>query len=144
VRAWIGLGSNVGERRKQIHAAAAQMAPLLANLRLSRLIETAALDRDGNPAPDSPAYVNAVAVGETSLTPRELFARLLEIERCMGRPAAEKSLYLPRTIDLDILMLENAGGAIVVNDPDLIVPHPRLQDRPFLLELMAEITQTAG
>lgn len=139
MRAWIGLGSNLGDRHEEIRAAARSLALFLENLRLSRLVETIALDRDGNPEPDSPAYVNAVAVGETRLSPRELFARLLEIERAQGRPAAEKSLYLPRTIDLDILRLADDGGEIVVADPDLIVPHPRLKDRPFLVELMGEV-----
>jgi 2-amino-4-hydroxy-6-hydroxymethyldihydropteridine diphosphokinase len=140
MRAWIGLGSNIGDRHDQIRTAATHLTTVLDNLRLSQLIETPALDRNGILDPASPSYVNAVAVGDTSLAPRELFLRLLEIERVLGRPASEKSRYLPRTIDLDILRLEDESGVIIVNDPDLVVPHPRLKDRPFLEQLASGLT----
>lgn len=138
MRVWIGLGSNLGDRHAWIRSAAQELEHLLENIRISRLIETIALDRDGCRS-DEPGYINAVIVGETFLLPRDLFEALMQIERALGRPSEEKSLYLPRTIDLDILRLEDESGPLFVNDPDLVIPHPRLPDRPFLEALISEL-----
>lgn len=99
--------------------------------------ETIALDREGRADAAAPAYWNAAVRGETALSARELFAAVLAIETEMGRDPAEKSRYLPRVIDIDILFLEDEGRAVAIRDEDLVVPHPRLTQRSFLLEPLA-------
>jgi 2-amino-4-hydroxy-6-hydroxymethyldihydropteridine diphosphokinase len=119
-RAYVGLGANLGDREGTILAAAERLGPH----RLSPIIET---EPWGYAA--QPKFLNAVAELETSLTPRELHDRLLEIERELGR-RREGPRYGPRTIDLDLLLY----GDEVVEEPGLTVPHPRLAERLFVLE----------
>jgi len=119
-RAYVGLGANLGDREGPILAAAERLGPH----RLSPIIETEPWGYA-----DQPKFLNAVAELETSLTPRELLDRLLEVERELGR-TREGRRYGPRTIDLDLLLY----GDEVVEEPGLTVPHPRLTDRLFVLE----------
>jgi len=119
-RAYVGLGANLGDREGTILAAAERLGPH----RLSPIIET-----EPRGYADQPKFLNAVAELETSLTPRELLDRLLEIERELGR-TREGPRYGPRTIDLDLLLY----GDEVVEEPGLTVPHPRLTERLFVLE----------
>jgi 2-amino-4-hydroxy-6-hydroxymethyldihydropteridine diphosphokinase len=84
---------------------------------------------------DQPRFVNAVAMLETELGPRELLERLLEVERRLGRDRATEERWGPRTVDLDLLLY---GGA-TIDEPGLTVPHPRLAERRFVLEPLAEI-----
>ena len=119
-RAYVGLGANLGDREGAILAAAERLGPH----RLSPVIETEPWGY-----PDQPKFLNAAAELETSLTPRELLDRLLEIERELGR-TREGPRYGPRTIDLDLLLY----GDEVVEEPGLTVPHPRLTERLFVLE----------
>jgi 2-amino-4-hydroxy-6-hydroxymethyldihydropteridine diphosphokinase len=129
-RAVIALGSNLGDRRAALDFAASRLARLLTGLTLSDAIET---DPEGEGLHDQPLYLNAVAVGDTSLEPRALLDALLAIEWDYGRerpyPAA------PRTLDLDLILL----GDEVVDEPGLHVPHPRFRDRFFVLGPLAEI-----
>jgi 2-amino-4-hydroxy-6-hydroxymethyldihydropteridine diphosphokinase len=124
-RAYVGLGSNLGDREETILAAAEQLGPH----RLSRIRET---EQWG--FADQPRFLNAVAELETGLAPRELLDRLLEIERGLGR-VRNGPRYGPRTIDLDLLVY----GDLVVAEPGLIVPHPRLAERLFVLEPLFEL-----
>jgi 2-amino-4-hydroxy-6-hydroxymethyldihydropteridine diphosphokinase len=119
-RAFVGLGANLGDREATIRQAAA----LLGAARLSPIFET---EPWGDP--DQPKYLNAAAELETELGPRELLERLLEIERRLGR-VRDGRRYGPRTIDLDLLLY----GDVVVDEPGLTVPHPRLAERLFALE----------
>jgi 2-amino-4-hydroxy-6-hydroxymethyldihydropteridine diphosphokinase len=120
----------VGDRRAAFAFAADRLSLLLSGFILSDLIET---EPEGEGLQDQPLYLNAVAVGETSLTARELLASLLVIEQDFGRERPYPGA--PRTLDLDLILL---GDAIVV-EQDLEVPHPRFRDRFFVLGPLAEI-----
>jgi 2-amino-4-hydroxy-6-hydroxymethyldihydropteridine diphosphokinase len=119
-RAYVGLGSNLGNREGTLLAAAERLGPH----RLSPIVETEPWGYS-----DQPRFLNAVAELETDLTPRELLDRLLEVERELGRVRGGPR-YGPRTIDLDLLLY----GDLVIDEPGLTVPHPRLGDRMFVLE----------
>ncbi|HEY2219272.1 MAG TPA: 2-amino-4-hydroxy-6-hydroxymethyldihydropteridine diphosphokinase [Gaiellaceae bacterium] len=125
VRAYVGLGSNLGDREGTILAAAERLGPH----RLSRIRETEPWGY-----PDQPWFLNAAAELETELAPRELLERLLEIERGLGR-TRNGPRYGPRTVDLDLLLY----GDLVVAEPGLTVPHPRLAERLFVLEPLFEL-----
>ena len=133
-RAVIALGSNQGDRRAAVALAASRLALLLTNFVLSDLIET---EPEGEGLQDQMPYINAVAVGETSLTGRELLDALLEIEQEQGRERPFPKA--PRTLDLDLILL---GDAIIV-DTDLEVPHPRFRERFFVLGPLAEVAPDA-
>jgi 2-amino-4-hydroxy-6-hydroxymethyldihydropteridine diphosphokinase len=125
VRAYVGLGSNLGDREGTILAAAERLGPH----RLSRIRETEPWGY-----PDQPWFLNAAAELETELAPRELLERLLEIERGLGR-TRNGPRYGPRMVDLDLLLY----GDLVVAEPGLTVPHPRLAERLFVLEPLLEL-----
>ena len=124
-RAYVGLGANLGDRE----AAILRAAELLRPVRLSSIRETAPWGYA-----DQPPYLNAVAEVETALEPRPYLERLLEIERGLGRLRLGPR-WGPRTIDLDLLV----HGDAVVDEPGLTLPHPRLHERLFVLEPLAEL-----
>lgn len=103
---------------------------LLASFRLSAIIETRPV---GEGLEHDPAYLNAVGVGESALSPRELLAALRWIEAAAGRTRSHQGA--PRTLDLDLIL----AGDRVVDEPDLHVPHPRFRQRRFVLEPLAEL-----
>jgi 2-amino-4-hydroxy-6-hydroxymethyldihydropteridine diphosphokinase len=84
-------------------------------------------------SPDQPRYLNGVVVGETELAPRELLERLLDIEREAGR--VRTAPMSPRTLDLDLILY----GDKKIEEPGLLVPHPRFRERLFVLEPLAEL-----
>ena len=128
----MGIGSNLGEPERQIAAA-------LELLRAEEGIEVVAVSslRETEPVGylDQPNFLNGAAAVETELSPRELLERLLAIERRLGRKRGTGPRFGPRTIDLDLLVY----GDEVVNEPGLTVPHPRLAERRFALEPLAEL-----
>src|SRR5690348_10634543 len=126
----IALGSNLGDRRAAIQFAVDRLAPHLAGLTLSDLIET---EPEGEGLESQPLYLNAVIVGETALTAPELLELLLEIERVHGRTRPFRNA--PRTLDLDLILF----GQERLEQPDLEVPHPRFRERFFVLGPLAEI-----
>ncbi len=134
--AYIALGSNVGDRRRNLDAAleALRIRPGIRVLEVSRYWETAPV---GGPAGQGP-YLNAAARLSVDLTPRELLGTLLEIEQQLGRLRQER--FGPRTIDLDILLF----GEQVLDEPGLSVPHPRMHERGFVLGPLAEIAPTVA
>jgi 2-amino-4-hydroxy-6-hydroxymethyldihydropteridine diphosphokinase len=126
---YIALGSNLGDRAEHLRQAREQIdAPDLRLLRASSIYETAPRDVE-----DQPWFLNQVIECETELFPRQLLARLQKIERAMGRK--RRVAKGPREIDLDILLL----GDAVVKAPELEVPHPRMAERRFVLEPLAEL-----
>ena len=129
MRAAIALGSNLGDRDATLTSAAAALRGILTDLRLSSAHETAYV---GAGAPQ-PAYLNAAAVGETALGSRALLEALLETERQFGRERPYPDA--PRTLDLDLILY----GMEIVDEPGLVVPHPRFRQRRFVLEPLAEI-----
>lgn len=128
---YLALGSNLGDRLGHFRAGSEALArhPDIRIIKKSRVYETEPI---GGPAGQA-HFLNAVSQLETSLSPRELLMLLLEIERAQGR---ERLLHWgPRTLDLDLLLY----GAEIIREPDLIVPHPRLTERAFVLEPLAEL-----
>jgi len=123
--AYVGLGANLGDREATIRRA----LELLGATRVSTLLETEPWGYA-----DQPRFLNAVAELETVEPPRVLLDRLLEIERALGR-TREGPRYGPRAIDLDLLLY----GDEELAEPGLVVPHPRLQERAFVLEPLAEL-----
>jgi 2-amino-4-hydroxy-6-hydroxymethyldihydropteridine diphosphokinase len=126
----VAFGANLGDRDRTIRDAAASVAALLTSFRLSPIIETAPV---GDGLENDPPYLNAVGVGESSLSPPELFDRLREIESAAGRTRPYPGA--PRTLDLDLIL----AGDQVVEEADLRVPHPRFRDRLFVLEPLAAL-----
>ena len=137
VTAYLGLGSNLGDRRRHLDAAVGAVAALpgVAGLRLSRVRETAPVGPQ-----DQGAFLNAVAEVRTTASPVVLLAALLAIEARLGRPVrAQRRHWGPREIDLDLLML---GGQTVDTD-GLTLPHPRLHERRFVLEPLHDLAPNA-
>jgi 2-amino-4-hydroxy-6-hydroxymethyldihydropteridine diphosphokinase len=132
VRAYVGLGSNLGEREATLWKA-------LEGLGATEGIEVLAISsfRETEPVGvvDQPRFVNAAAALETSLSPRELLERLLDVERSLGRHRAVEERWGPRTLDLDLLLY----GGESIDEPGLEVPHPRLTERAFVLEPLLEL-----
>ena len=126
----VAFGSNLGSRRERIVEAAAQVATFLSNFTLSSIVETAPV---GDGLEHDPAYLNAVGVGESELTPRELLDRLQAIEHGAGRTRPYQGA--PRTLDLDLIL----AGDSVVNEEGLQVPHPRFRERRFVLGPLVEL-----
>ena len=133
VRATIALGSNLGPRRAHLeHALTALGATEGVELvAASSFVETAPV---GGPADQGP-YLNAVAVLETQHTARGLLERLLSIEAERGRDRAAEERWGPRTLDLDLLYF----GAEQLDEADLVVPHPRTEERTFVLRPLSEL-----
>ena len=128
--AYIGLGANVGPREVTLLRAVDLLAEAddVEMLAVSQLRET-----DPVGIVDQPRFLNGAAQIETSLSPRALLELLLRIEQSLGRVREER--WGPRTVDLDLL----AYGDLTVDEPGLRVPHPRLHERRFALEPLAEL-----
>ena len=131
-RAFVGLGSNLGDQEGLIAAA----VELLGSEEGIEVVAVSTL-RKTDPVgyEDQPRFLNGVAELDTELPPRELLGRLLEIERRLGRVRGQGPRFGPRTIDLDLLLV----GGVVLDEPGLTLPHPRLQERRFVLEPLAEL-----
>ena len=130
-RAYVGLGSNMGDRERMLWGAIHMLAfnPEVDVAAVSSLRET-----DPVGVVDQPRFLNAAVAVDTELGPRALLELLLSVERELGR-THECRRFGPRTIDLDLLLY----GDEVVDEPDLTVPHPRLHERRFALEPLAEL-----
>jgi 2-amino-4-hydroxy-6-hydroxymethyldihydropteridine diphosphokinase len=128
--AFVGLGSNLGDREATLCAAVAALDrdPEIEVVSRSRLFETEPV------GPPQGRYLNAAVGLRTRLAPRQLLARLLAIEREAGRRRGRQR-NAPRTLDLDLLLYEDR----CIDEPDLVVPHPRLQERAFVLEPLCEL-----
>ena len=126
----VAFGSNLGDRDTAIREAAGKVAALLTNFRLSQIVETRPV---GAGLENDPPYLNAVGVGESTRSPRELFEQLRTIEEAAGR--MRSYLGAPRTLDLDLILV----GDQVLDEADLQIPHPRFRDRRFVLEPLAEL-----
>jgi 2-amino-4-hydroxy-6-hydroxymethyldihydropteridine diphosphokinase len=126
----IAFGSNLGDRHTAIREAAGKVAALLTSFRLSPIIETQPV---GDGLENDPLYLNAVGVGESAFSPRELLERLRAIESAAGRTRSTPGA--PRTLDLDLIL----AAELVVDEPDLQVPHPRFRERLFVLEPLAAL-----
>jgi 2-amino-4-hydroxy-6-hydroxymethyldihydropteridine diphosphokinase len=130
VRAYVGVGSNLGDRWGHLALAARELRarPRVALVRASRVWDTAPL------GPPQPRYLNAVLEVEADLPPPVLLAVLLEVEKVGGRVRGPVR-WAARTLDLDLLLY----GDDVVRVPGLVVPHPDLVSRRFVLAPLAEL-----
>ena len=124
----IAIGSNLGNRGAHLDWAVSRLRGFIDSLEVSSYIETAPVGV--KPQTD---FLNAVAVGHTSLAPRALFEQLLALEVERGRD--RKGTGEPRTLDLDLILY----GGVTIDEPDLVVPHPRFRERAFVLDPLAEI-----
>lgn len=131
--AYIAMGANLGAREQTLREALKLLAAnqYVQVLKVSSFLETKAV---GGP-PNQPNYLNAAASLETTLSPRQLLDLLLEIERKLGRVRSTPERNQPRTIDLDVLLFDDR----VINEPELVVPHPRMHERKFVLKPLSEI-----
>jgi 2-amino-4-hydroxy-6-hydroxymethyldihydropteridine diphosphokinase len=123
------MGSNLGDRRGHLVFAVARLAQHFQRFRVSTTIDTKPVGVTG----EQPDFLNAVAVGETQLTARQLFERLMAVEAERGRKRPFPGAA--RTLDLDLILF----GDWIIDDPDLIVPHSRFRERRFVLEPLSQI-----
>ena len=124
-RAFLGMGSNMGNRRRYLADAVESLTGVVG---VSPVYET---DPVGGPPQE--AYLNVVVELATALTPRQLLGVAHRLESAAGRVRTER--WGPRPLDVDVLLV----GDMVVNDPDLIVPHPRMWSRRFVLAPLADL-----
>ena len=132
MKAVIALGSNLGNRELYIDSAVAELAKIIEITHLSTNHET-----DPAGGPEQPKYLNAIAIAETELDPRELLIVMLEIENKLGRK--REVHWGPRTIDLDLIVF----GDEIIDSETLVLPHPRAHERKFVLEPWLEIEPDA-
>lgn len=127
--AYLGLGSNLGDRLEQLREAVRLLAATdgIEVVRSSRVFETEPV------GPPQPAYLNAAVEIRTTLEPRELLEAAQAVEHALGRVRAER--WGPRTIDVDILTFDDR----TVDEPDLEIPHPRMHERGFVLVPLGEL-----
>lgn len=125
MRAYLGLGSNLGDREANLRKAVAGMTDLVA---VSPVYESSPV---GGPPQDD--FLNAVAALDTRLSPRQLLDLCRRLEEQAGRVRTVR--WGPRTLDVDVLLIDE----LVVDEPDLVVPHPRMMERAFVLGPLADL-----
>ena len=133
VPAYIGLGSNLGDRRRLIGAALQRLSkrPGVRVVKVASLRET----KPVGPVLDQPPFLNTAAELLVRLNGRSLLREMLAVERALGRDRRCERAQGPRTIDLDLLLF----GDLMIDERELVVPHPRLAGRRFVLEPLAEL-----
>ena len=135
MRAFVGIGANLGDREATIRRA----VELLDEIDGIEVVDMSALRETEPWGPvEQPAFVNGAVAVETALEPPELLVALLDVERLLGRVRTGER-WGPRTIDLDLLLYDER----VIDEPGLTVPHPRLHERRFALEPLAELAPDA-
>lgn len=125
---YISLGTNLGDRLANLKAARAALAPAVQLMACSRVYQTPPWGYL-----EQPAFLNQVVKGETSLLPEDLLDFLKQLEVRLGRRPAPR--YGPRVIDLDILFYAD----LIIDTPDLSIPHPHLAERAFVLVPLADL-----
>lgn len=126
MRAFLGLGSNLGDREQHLRVAVATLPDVVT---VSPVYETQPL---GGPA-GQPPYLNVVVELDTELSPRQLLRVAQQLEAAAGRVRLER--HGPRTLDVDVLLVDD----LVVDEADLVVPHPRMAERRFVMAPLADI-----
>jgi 2-amino-4-hydroxy-6-hydroxymethyldihydropteridine diphosphokinase len=130
VTAFFGLGSNLGDRAENIKEALRRLdeIPGIEIEKTSSMYETEPVG-----LVEQPDFINAVAEGKTSLSPEDLLKAVMQVEKGMGRVRTLR--WGPRIIDIDILIYDDVS----VNTPELVIPHPRMQERAFVMIPLCEI-----
>ena len=134
-RAYIALGSNLGDREKTIRDA---IAALAAEAGVAVAAVSGLIDTEPVGVVDQPRFLNGVAAVDTELSAHELLDLLLDVERRFGRQREGAIPQGPRTLDLDLLLY----GSEEIDEPGLRVPHPRLHEREFVLGPLEELAPT--
>ena len=129
VVAAVAIGSSLGDREAHLQFACTRLADVLANLRVSSILETMPVGA----ASQVPMFLNAAAVGDATGSAHDLLEALLALERERGRERPFPNA--PRTLDLDLILF----GSQIIGDDRLTVPHPRFRERRFVLKPLAEI-----
>jgi 2-amino-4-hydroxy-6-hydroxymethyldihydropteridine diphosphokinase len=129
-RYFIGLGSNLGDRERTLREAWTRVGFLCARSRLSSIYETRPLYVE-----DQPQYLNAVGEGWSGLEPARMLSELQGIEALFGRDRTREVRRGARTLDLDILLCDG----LVMESPELLIPHPLLAERLFVLVPLLEL-----
>ena len=133
-KVYMSLGANLGDRETNIKLAIKQISELIGPVvRQSALLETAPWGFNS-----TNTFINAAVCSQTSLSPREVLKAIQDIERALGR--TQKSTdgqYHDRPIDIDILLYDD----LHVNEPDLVIPHPHMNERQFVLQPLSEIIE---
>jgi 2-amino-4-hydroxy-6-hydroxymethyldihydropteridine diphosphokinase len=129
--AYLGLGANLGDRLANLQRAVDLLtgAPGVTVVRSSRVYETEPVG-----GPRQPDFLNAVLEVRTDLSPQDLLRACLDVEATMGRVRTER--WGPRPIDVDVLTFDDR----TIDEPGLVVPHPRMHERGFVLVPLAELT----
>lgn len=136
---YLSLGSNLGERFGTISSAFKELSTVLTNVNASSLYQTEPVDMPK----ETPWFLNSVVHGETDLTPNQLLEKVSEIEKKLGRErdvsgaSADSTMPNSRAIDIDILFY----GSKIINEPNLVIPHPRMAERKFVLLPMCELSR---
>jgi 2-amino-4-hydroxy-6-hydroxymethyldihydropteridine diphosphokinase len=125
---YIALGSNLGDRQVNLETAIKNLSPEIRVKKRSSIYETPPWGYE-----DQPAFLNMVIQGRTGLSPEELLMFLKNLETSLGRKVTFRNG--PRLIDMDILFYDQLS----INQPGLVIPHPRLQERAFVLVPLAEL-----
>jgi len=128
------LGSNLGDRTAHLRAAIGKLSSVGTVTKCSSFYETEPVEFT-----NQPEFLNCAIELETSLSPHQILDAILKIELAMGRDRSTQPPKGPRTIDIDLLL----AGDAVINTPQLVVPHPAMQTRRFVLEPLAEIAPDA-
>ncbi len=136
MRYWIGLGSNLGDRLATLRSAAVALADLGSVVKRSRVWAASPVG-----GPPQPPFLNAAVLLDAELAPLDLLAACLRIETGHGRVRPESVRWGPRTLDVDLL-LAGARGELIVNEPDLTLPHPRVGERGFALGPLCDLDAT--
>jgi 2-amino-4-hydroxy-6-hydroxymethyldihydropteridine diphosphokinase len=128
--AYLSLGSNLGDRAANLKRAVASLGDLLEGLATSSIYETLPMY-----LPDQPRFLNMVVSGRCSLAPKELLDRVRDLEGRLGRERSKGIPKGPRVIDIDILLY----GERIIENEELVVPHPRMKERQFVLIPLLEL-----
>ena len=133
-KVYLSLGSNLGDRAAHLHAAIGKLSDLGAVTNCSSLYQTEPIEFT-----NQPEFLNCAVELDTTLNPHQVLEAILKIERDMGRDRSTQPSKGPRTIDIDLLL----AGDAVIDTLQLVVPHPAMQNRRFVLEPLAEIAPEA-
>lgn len=129
----LGLGSNLGDRKHYLRVAVERLVPLVSDMKLSHVYESAAVLLPGAPAEWNKPFLNMAISGHATLAPQALLYQLKQIETAIGRTPGKH--WAPREIDLDILAIDD----LCVSEVELHLPHPELLKRDFALVPLAEV-----
>ena len=129
-KAYLSLGSNLGDRAAHLREAIRKLSDAGTVTNCSSFYQTEPVE-----VTNQPDFLNCAVELETKLSPHQILEAILKIELAMGRDRSTQPPKGPRTIDIDLLL----AGDAVINSPHLVVPHPAMQGRRFVLEPLAEI-----